>query len=220
MVHADAIYDVEVDTSLASPRECATAILKALADPPEPSAFARLRDETIAVRHMAASELGRIGEIDRSERITQQYKSRAGSLELIDVDIHAPRWGQPGERTVEQVVDSWKRLLDDGGVLLGAFDGDLLVGIAIYLPSSSEGFAQFAVLHVARTYRRKGVGTRLSDAVVRLARAEGAQRIYVSATPTRGTVDFYLTQGFEPLVSPNERLFALEPEDIHMERKL
>jgi hypothetical protein len=44
--------------------------------------------------------------------------------------------------------------------------------------------------------------------------------LYVSATPTRGTVDFYVSQGFTPLATPDERLFALEPEDIHMERVL
>jgi hypothetical protein len=55
---------------------------------------------------------------------------------------------------------------------------------------------------------------------MRLARADGARRLYVSATPTRATVDFYLRQGFEPLVVPNEKLFALEPDDIHMESRL
>jgi len=168
---------------------------------------------------MAVAELDRVAEIDRSEHITQQYKSRAGALELIDVDIHAPRWGEPGERTAQQYIDSWKPLLDAGGVLLGAFDGDVLVGFAIYEPSS-EGLANFAVLYVTRAYRRKGIGCELTHEVVRLARAEGAQRLYVSATPTRATVDFYMQQGFEPLATPNERLFALEPDDIHMERKL
>ena len=175
----------------------------------------------MTVRQMDASELDRIGEIDRSERITQQYKSRAGALELIDVDIHAPRWGEPGEHTVQQLIDSWKPLLEAGGVLLGAFDGDHFVGFAIYDPSSlSEGLANFAVLHVTRTYRRKGVGCRLTHEVVRMARADGAQRLYVSATPTRATVDFYMKQGFEPLATPNERFYALEPSDIHMERRL
>jgi GNAT superfamily N-acetyltransferase len=173
-----------------------------------------------AIREMAASELDRIAEIDRSERITQQYKSRGGALELIDVDIHAPRWGEPGEHTVQQLIDSWKPLLDAGGVLLGAFDSDLLVGFAIYQPASPQGPANLAVLHVTRPYRRHGVGCELTEEVVRLARYEGAQRLYVSATPTRVTVDFYMTQGFRPLATPNERLFALEPDDIHMERVL
>jgi len=175
------------------------------------------------VRQMASADLDRIGEIDRSEHITQQYKSRGAALELIDVDLRAPRWGEPGEHTVRTYIDSWKPLIEAGGVLLGAFDGDRLVGFAICEPpgaSLSEGVANFAVLYVTRTHRGKGIASPLTNEVVRLARARGAQRLYVSATPTRTTVDFYLKHGFEPLATPNERLLALEPDDIHMERTL
>jgi ribosomal protein S18 acetylase RimI-like enzyme len=172
------------------------------------------------IRKLAVSGLGRIGEIDRSEHITQQYKSRGGALELVDVDVRAPRWGEPGGHTVEHYIESWKPLLDAGGVLLGAFDGDRFVGFAIYQPMLSEGVANLAVLHVTTTYRRRGIGCALTSEVVQLARADDAQRLYVSATPTRSTVNFYMKQGFEPLAAPNERLFALEPDDIHMELRL
>ena len=108
------------------------------------------------VRQMAISEFDRIADIDRSEQITQQYKSHGSTLELVDVDIHAPRWGEPGEHTVQHYIDSWKPLVESGGVLVGAFDGDRLVGFAVYEPpgtSLSEGLANLAVLHVTRTHR-------------------------------------------------------------------
>jgi GNAT superfamily N-acetyltransferase len=172
------------------------------------------------IRELAVYDLGRIGEIDRSEHITQQYKSRGGALDLVEVEIRAPRWGDPGGHAVEHYIESWKPLLDAGGVSLGAFDGDRLVGFAIYQPFLSEGVANLAVLHVTRTHRRKGIAGALTKKLVQLARADGARRLYVSATPTRATVDFYMKQGFEPLAAPNERLFALEPDDIHMELRL
>src|SRR5205823_12838617 len=106
------------------------------------------------IRRMAVSEIDRIAEIDRSEQITQQYKSRGGVLETIDVDISAPRWGEPGEHTVQHRIESWKPLIEAGGVLLGAFDGGRLAGFAIYEPSISEGLANLAVLHVTRAHRR------------------------------------------------------------------
>jgi GNAT superfamily N-acetyltransferase len=169
---------------------------------------------------MTLAELGRIGEIDRTERITHQYKASGAVLELIDVDIDAPRWGQPGANTTEHYVEVWTPLLEAGGTLIGAFDDGRLVGVAIYNPSLSEQVAQLAVLHVTRSHRRSGVGRLLTDEVVRMARSDGAKRLYVSATPTRGTVDFYMSRGFRPLDQPNERLFALEPDDIHMEMNL
>lgn len=172
------------------------------------------------IRAMADPDLARIGEIDRSERITQQYRQHGPMLELIEVDVDAPCWGAPGEATVEHRIDQWTRLVRAGGVPLGAFEGDQLIGFAVYTRASPETPACLAVLHVTKPWRRHGVGRALTNEIARLARAEGVQRLYVSATPTRGTVDFYMSQGFMPLATPDERLVALEPDDIHMERVL
>jgi chloramphenicol 3-O phosphotransferase len=43
-VHVPGIYDVEVDTSVQSPEECAAAIRRRLAEGPPPSAFRRLAE--------------------------------------------------------------------------------------------------------------------------------------------------------------------------------
>ncbi len=111
-------------------------------------------------------------------------------------------------------------MIEAGGVLLGVFDGDRLAGFAVYDPSRPEGAVSLAALHVSRAHRGRGIGRTLTDEVVRLARAAGARRLYVSATPTRHTVDFYRKRGFEPLAVPDAKLFALEPDDIHLELKL
>ncbi len=55
---------------------------------------------------------------------------------------------------------------------------------------------------------------------IRSASAHSSIHLAVSATPTRGTVDFYMSQGFMPVATPHERLYALEPDDVHMERVL
>lgn len=52
--------------------------------------------------------------------------------------------------------------------------------------------------------------------VIELARTEGKNQVYVSATPTRGTVEFYQSLGFQLTPTPDPELLALEPEDIHM----
>lgn len=168
------------------------------------------------LRPMTASELVRISEIDRSEHITQQYASGDQGLSLVEVDIEAPRWGEAGEHPVQHYVDQWGAWLEEGGVLIGAFDSDRLVGMAVYGRSFPSEPAVFVSLYVSRSHRRHGIGAALSDEVVRLARMDGAERLYVSATPTRGTVDFYRSKGFEVLAEPNEELLALEPDDVHM----
>jgi GNAT superfamily N-acetyltransferase len=171
---------------------------------------------------MPQSELVRIGEIDRSEHVTREYSYLRGSLEPRDVDVRVSPWARTGdhEHSVQGKINAWQPILEQGGILIGAFDGDSLVGIAIYRPRISEGMANLSVLHVSRSYRRRGIGSLLGEEVARLARADGARHLYVSATPSVPTVDFYRRHGFEPTDEPNEALFALEPLDIHMIRQL
>lgn len=172
----------------------------------------------ITIRQMNASELDRIGEIDRSEHVTREYSYRDGSLEERVVDLAVSTWSPSGdhEHTVPSRIEAWQTLLDQGGTLVGAFDTGTLAGVAIYRPQLTPGVANLAVLHVSRSHRRTGVASRLTDEVVRLARADGAHRLYVSATPSDSAVGFYRSYGFEPTDEPNETLFALEPDDIHM----
>ena len=150
--------------------------------------------------------------------MTQEYSYRRGSLERRNVDVVVPTWSRSGdhEHSVRGRVNAWQPILDRGGTLVGAFDAYTLAGFAIYQPHLAEDMANLAVLHVSRYYRRKGIGSLLVGEVARLARVDGARRLYVSATPSGSTVEFYRSQGFKPTDEPSEALFALEPNDIHM----
>jgi hypothetical protein len=44
--------------------------------------------------------------------------------------------------------------------------------------------------------------------------------LYISATPSEHTIDFYLTLGCTLVDAPDPELFAREPEDIHLEYEL
>ena len=172
----------------------------------------------ITIRTMKHSELHRIGEIDRSEEISQDYVQRDGVLNLKEVRWSVPRWAtqSSGDHSVSGKMAAWRPWLEEGGTMFGAFDGEALAGFAIYRPNLSERMAQFAVLHVSKAYRRQGLGAALAAKVIELARADGARELYVSSAPTRGTVEFYQSLGFRPTDSVNPELFELEPEDIHM----
>jgi ribosomal protein S18 acetylase RimI-like enzyme len=175
-------------------------------------------ERVITIRHMEASELDRIGEIDRSEHVTQEYSYQRGFLEPRTVEVVVPTWSRSGdhEHSVQGRVNAWQPILDQGGTLVGAFDAEIIAGFAIYQPHLVPGMANLSVLYVSRNYRRKGIASILAGEVARLARADGARRLYVSATPSGAAVGFYRSHGFEPTDEPNEALFALEPDDIHM----
>lgn len=173
---------------------------------------------TITVTVLPAQALARIVELDRTEHITQAYRLIDGALSLVSVDWQVPPWSpvDDGSHSVPALLRDWCPILAAGGVLLGALDGTCLAGIGILRYRLTSIMAQLAVLHVSRPYRGRGVGAQLVGEVVRLARINGAQALYVSATPSQATVDFYQAQGFDLTLQPHPELYALEPEDIHL----
>jgi len=114
------------------------------------------------------------------------------------------------------VIVEWRTILDAGGIAVGAFDGEALVGIAILRPDLGPGMAQLAALFTDRRHRRQGVATGLVRGVEAAARAAGATTLYVSASETPSAVGFYLGRGFLPTGEPHPDLLAREPLDIHM----
>jgi GNAT superfamily N-acetyltransferase len=110
--------------------------------------------------------------------------------------------------------------LPGGSSLFGAFTGKSLIGFAIYRPHLSHNTAQLGELYVSKDYRGQGIGALLLEKVVELARADGAENLYVSSTPTTATVDFYMRNGFDSTEEINQYLYELEPEDIHMVKVL
>jgi ribosomal protein S18 acetylase RimI-like enzyme len=171
----------------------------------------------IEIKRMKNSDIDRIAEIDRSEHVTLAYAYRKGALEAEEVDWQIPRWRTSGpEHSVQALVEFLSPMLDDGAALWGAFDWDALVGVMVYRPRLTDTMAQLAFLHVSNSHRRQGIAGRLAAECMRLAQADGAERLYVSATPSESAVGFYLSQGFQPVDRPLPELYALEPEDIHM----
>ncbi len=172
----------------------------------------------ITYRRLAAADLARIGEIDRTERIETLYVQRGARLEEQAGDFSSPPWSGEGEgeySVAHQRAECERHLAADALGLV-AFDGERLVGIGLATPHIRPGIAQLAFLHVSDGYRGRGVGGHLAGQLERFAREQGDHTMVVSATPSANTVHFYLGRGFEPMAEPLPELYALEPEDVHM----
>jgi predicted N-acetyltransferase YhbS len=177
---------------------------------------------TITFRRLVATDLARIGEIDRTERIETLYVQRGTHLEKRTGDWSAPPWFRDGnsEHSVLHQRAQCERYLAAGGIALGAFSEGKLVGIGIVTPHLRPGVAQLAFLHVSNGYRARGIGGQLSAALERLAQEHGDTAIVVSATPSVNTVRFYLGRGFELMSEALPELYQAEPEDVHMRKQL
>lgn len=175
------------------------------------------------IRQLATQDIERISEIDRAEQVTIGYNYLNGKLETEAVNWNIPRWYTHDEThafSVASHIRQWKPMLEAGGVMIGALDKDVLAGFAILRYRLTTEMAQLAALFVSKDYRRQGIAEQMMGEVVRLAKANGAGALYVSATPSESAVGFYLSQGFQPTDNPHPDLFALEPEDIHMVKPL
>ena len=178
--------------------------------------------ETIQYRWLNETDLDKIAEIDRSEHITIAYNQEGSLLTTMAVDWQVPTWLSEGDgdHSLNQIIGFCSEQRERGGIMKGAFVGDLLIGVGILQQDIRSSMDQLAFLHVSREYRRQGIASEITGDLCRVARERGAKSIYVSATPSESAVSFYRYHGFEPVTDPIPELYALEPEDIHLIKEL
>ena len=175
----------------------------------------------IADQPLVPADLGRIGDIDRTERIEALYVQHGADLVRREGDWSSPPWREgKGEHSVAHQQAQCEGYLAAGALGLSAFEGERLVAIGLVTAHVRPGIAQLAFLHVSDGYRGQGVGSYLTAGLERLAREQGDELMVVSATPSENTVRFYLRRGFVPMADPLPELLELEPEDIHMRKTL
>lgn len=168
-------------------------------------------------RDLQLSDLGQLALIDRKELIEQFYRVQAGRLELYDE--HCAMSGWP-EGEAEQDALTLRRCFDQGAWFHGVFAGPSLVAAAVVgceiIHNGGRRLLQLKFLHVSHDYRGGGLASRLFAKAVGQARSQGVDGLYVSATPSRNTVEFYQRRGCRLLERPDPGLYALEPDDIHL----
>jgi predicted N-acetyltransferase YhbS len=115
-----------------------------------------------------------------------------------------------------------RKIKREGGIVIGAFDGERIVGVVSVEKKRRGielGYCKMDILYVSYDHRQLGIGRRLVDLSKKVARNFGANKLYISATPTTNTVDFYLKLGAVLTTELDLELYQKEPEDIHLELK-
>ncbi len=171
-------------------------------------------------RLLHKEEIKRVGEIDRTEIIEYIYYYKEGKLELVKEFCEVKKFGS---EEVQIHFSSLNDIFNRGGFIFGAFNGSNIAGIislANEFIGKNNDQLNLAGLWVSKDYRKMGVGKTLVELVKEKAKEMGAKKLYVSATPSENTVHFYMNRGFELAKEVIEKLYELEPEDIHMDCKL
>jgi GNAT superfamily N-acetyltransferase len=183
-----------------------------------PALFGETR--VMKVRVLNREELQLIWKIDRSEIHHHIYTVVDGELQLVPAYFDIPGWA-PGK--AEADTPKYCGCFDRGGIFIGEFDDDAIVGASSIDPKPIGTFGdhvQLFSLHVSRLARGRGIGSKLFHAAAQAGRLFGAKALYISATPTENTVRFYLSRGATLISEPDPELFAAEPEDIHLTYRL
>ncbi len=167
-------------------------------------------------RLLRRDEIPLVWEIDRSEVIEHLYSVEAGQL-VLRPEFYDMRGWPEGE--AEHYTPILLDCFDRGGWFLGLFDQGRLIGAVVLDPhrlGPERDWLQLKFLHLSHAYRRRGLGAHLFHLAATQARHLGASALYVSATPSQNTVDFYTRLGCRLCMEPDEELYRLEPEDVHL----
>lgn len=174
----------------------------------------------IKYKELDIHDAEKIADIDRSEQINFIYEIQDGNIVEVASGHECPNWS---EHQVRELIERYQNELSSGGKAFGALDNDKLVGFGVLahkFRGKQKDQLQVDLMYVSRAYRRRGIGTRLMQELSNEAKKRGAKTLYISSTETESAVNFYKSNGSELTDEIDHELFALEPKDIHMIRRL
>lgn len=119
----------------------------------------------------------------------------------------------------EGLTNWFRRCLNQGDVLLGAFENNELIGFALIgskLCGSSSMYVNLSMLFVTSGKRSLGIGLQLFNAGCDTASMLGADKLFISAYAAKDTVDFYKKIGCINAIEVISE-FIESPEDYYLE---
>ncbi|MBB6272368.1 GNAT superfamily N-acetyltransferase [Pedobacter cryoconitis] len=174
----------------------------------------------ITYQVITADVVSKLNEIDRSEFIDVLYHLDEDKLNEAPAHYEYAGWTTEELKEIQQ---QYILELTSGGMAVGAFENDLLVGFGVLGHRfMGENFDQLPVdlMYVSRNFRRQGIGSEILKMLSAEAKNRGAGYLYVSSTETKSAVSFYSKNGSAVTRVVDEILFNKEPRDIHMVIKL
>ncbi len=158
----------------------------------------------LVLKEMSPDNLHMIDQVNRSELVHATYVAVPSpdrmSLTLERIEKAPPGQTPPwdAEGVASRIAD-WKPKIEKGGLLLGAFRGQRLVGFSAVGDLADDGSAELVALFVDSDHRRQGVGAMLMERTERLAKQKGIRALVIYSNPTASAVGFYLKRGCTPI---------------------
>ena len=175
-----------------------------------------MEKENITYRALERDEIiNKFDEIDSYETIEDIYYFRDGKL-VLEKEYREVKHFDSWPERFEDLTEDY----DNGYTLLGAFDGENLVGLVGMrrdLIGENNDTINLSTCFISKNYRKQGIATKLIDMLKERARQLNGKKMYVSAAPSKNTVHFYMGIGFQVTTEPIKEIFDENPKDIQME---
>jgi putative acetyltransferase len=124
------------------------------------------------------------------------------------------------EKDREVLSDPWKYILQPGGHIIMAVDGDRAIGCCALI-AMSDGIFEVAKMTIEESYRGAGLGRRLLSAVIETGRAIGARGLYLETNHRlKNAIHLYESLGFTHVPADRVHASPYARADVSMEMPL
>lgn len=137
---------------------------------------------------------GLLNEFAHSQKITKKWVKRNDIWELTDASLLC-EWS--AEKRI-WITEYMCQQIDSGGITVGAYCDDQLIGFCCVdgsISGDSAKYANLTMLFVDDNWKRNGIGRLLLQEARNYAVNLGADKIFISAIPSAETIAFYQSMG-------------------------
>lgn len=175
----------------------------------------------LTYRSIESTELNRsLFRSFRRRQVVNDCYRRVDGQWVIRSDPFIDEWN---EEDYKELIACLKNTVETGGIVYGAFDGDVLKGFTSVEAGafgSRRQYLDLSCIHVSEDMRGRGIGGRLFEMACGWAREHGAKKLYISAHSAVETQAFYRARGCVEAEEYNMEHVEREPYDCQMECRL
>lgn len=153
---------------------------------------------------------------NRFQETKRVWFKENGQYKVKD-DTFLEHWKDEKKR---EVLQSLMNCVELGGVVVGAFKNNQLVGfsnVESELFGIQKEYVELPFIHVSHEARGSGIGKNMFALCCEKAKILGAKKLYIATHPSEETQLFYKAIGCEYTSEANQKIVEREPLDIQLE---
>ena len=165
---------------------------------------------------MTLDQCDKITEMDASQYIGRAWREVDGERRLIDIDYQDPTWPNGYDFHYKNL----KETIATDGEAVGAFDenGKLIGFVTVNRMNFgiNTTYALLDQLFVSLESRGQGIGKKLFQAAIEIAKRLGVDHLFICAGSAEETIAFYRSVGCVDAKERHDTFYESDPRDLQM----